>query len=177
MKWILTAFVFLWLPPSLVDANARTVGLEYGTYPLVGFFLASEEADSLGWYFGLKISLPVVEDKNVYKFNRTYAENVLRDAYLGDLRSLVYVNLGRTIRIYEKLHGFLALGAGGQTRYRKYNDRFGILGNRGDYYIEDGTSVIVNAEIGTFLMFESFSLKLSYDTASRSPSFGVGYTF
>lgn len=165
-------------------AKAKSgIGLQVGSAPTYGVYFAIASNEENGFYFDIQGSRNAVKKSDIYSFSRTYAETVLNDQYLGDTSNYTVVSGGATLP-FSKIHSnlennwaILSLSIVGETTYRRYYDQTGILGSSNNYYIKDSDNTTMGLGIGIIHMFESWNIKLSFESFKAQTSIGIGGNF
>lgn len=170
------AFSIYTPPPSSI-----LFGLSTNSKTQLGLYVASKKStnEDYGWYGDISISIPgAPPDNQVYSFSKYTAEEVFMDSKNGYRISFYSLNLGRTAFFSKYFTGFAAIGFGGRSGYQGYYDRFGILGNGGNYFLKDSSSSTINFEIGAMIfprpeanLFHFFG---AYSTFLEAASIGAG---
>jgi len=105
-----------------------------------GIVLSMIETDETsGVFFDFKMSFPLISASDNFYDNISLnkAENILNDRLIDVKDSWISINVGAMVEIYKYLSLYFGLGASFYSEYRKYYDRFEILGRYGKYWIEN----------------------------------------
>jgi len=164
-------------PISGDGQNKVSWGLEYGTAPTYGFYVATASKSKTGFYFDIKSSFRSPDEKDVYKFSKTYATSTLGDSQTGTKTNYVSINGGVVYGIHDNISLIGALGIVNKTEYLSFYDNTGILGSGNTYYIKGEDKNSINAILGAMFYIEKINLKIQYESGVSSVAFGVGGFF
>jgi len=184
--WFFVTFTISALAPLCARAEESGTHLGAGMSwsvqsNLVGIQVYGLNQEALSLYGDIKFSLknPQPRQENVSRYT---AENVFGDTYQEDAHVVTSGCLGGTKMFYKAkdesaFYGFGGLGFSQDQYWRKYYDRLGILGNRGNYWIKDGETSGLNFQAGAILSKENYTITIGLDTLPSSLFVGVGYLF
>jgi hypothetical protein len=105
----------------------------------LGIYVLTINPKNIGFYFDMKFDLKLKNSHSDYYENISInkAENIFHDQLLGHDRSYTTFDLGMTKRISKGFSLYSALGITAIYYYRQYHDIYEILGNHGNYWIDD----------------------------------------
>lgn len=164
-----------------VDPKHGFFGVDTSGQSVISLFGGTNQSEELGWYFDLQVTMGAPSDKDTYSFSKYTAETVYGDTFRGEKTSFTVIDVGRTKVLFDYIVVYGALGIGSKTVYREYYDKFGILGSGGKYFLKDGTTSGINAQVGLMLYPQTvatpFFLKISYESFIPATCVGAGWAF
>lgn len=162
---------------ALWTNTSSLYGLTYNFKSPIGLYFATRHDDRLGWYFDLAISAGPPEGSRM-NISKYMAEDVFHDTRKGKKYQYTTINVGRTLKVNEVMTTFLSLGFGSGREFQEYQDKTGILGSRGQYFIENDNSAGVNFQGGIFIIpspkKSSLHFYFSLSSFLQSATIGVG---
>lgn len=172
-------------PPSFssISNNSTLFGISsVGTGGLITLYIASRaRSGHLGIYFDIGSTPRGIPSNQIYKFSKYTAEQVFQDRKTNRVETYVQMNIGPTIKVNENVTAFGAIGYVSKTEYQGYYDEFGILGDRGRYYLEDKSETGANCSVGLMLLplpeKNSFHIHVALNSYFRSTTIGLGLGF
>jgi hypothetical protein len=162
--------------------NTNLLGVTTNSKTQLGIYYATrvDKSEGLGWSFDFGISIPSSPpDRQVMSFSKYTAEQVFQDRKTEIRTTFMVLNIGRNIKFNEYITGSLSLGYGSKTTYQGYYDKFGILGDGGNYYLKEssdgGLNVEMSAHISPVPQKNSFHFTFGYNTYLNTASLGLGW--
>lgn len=144
--------IFIIIPFSLLVAQNRSNPKSFkswdnlffgyiGNFPkeFIGFNLIRLNRNKAGFYIDLKTGIPMRQGADNFYDNISInkAENIFGDEFLKKDGNWISINVCLTKVITEYIAVFGGLGYSAYSQYRQYYDDFEILGDNGEYWIED----------------------------------------
>ncbi|MCK5050971.1 MAG: hypothetical protein KAS53_04490 [Candidatus Cloacimonetes bacterium] len=145
---------------------------------LLGFSITKTTPKKIGFYLDLKCSLPmyVGADDFYDDISVDEAEFVLFDYLLEVDDSWLSVNAGLTKVLSKHVVFYCGLGFSTRNRYQQYKDEFGILGDEGEYWIENKSKFKqeINAFSGLIVNIGS-GWTIQFGPESQPDGFSIGF--
>lgn len=145
---------------------------------LLGFSITKTTPKKIGFYLDLKCSLPmyVGADDFYDDISVDEAEFVLFDYLLEVDDNWLSVNAGLTKVLSKHVVFYCGLGFSTRNRYQQYKDEFGILGDEGEYWIENKSKFKqeINAFSGLIVNIGS-GWTIQFGPESQPDGFSIGF--
>ena len=145
---------------------------------LLGFSFTKTSPKKIGFYLDLKCSLPmyVGADDFYDDISVNEAEYVLFDYLLDVDNSWFSVNAGLTKTLSKHVVFYCGFGFSTRNRYQQYEDELGILGDEGEYLIENKSKYKqeINAFSGLIVTIGS-GWTIQFGPESQPDGFSIGF--
>ena len=159
------------------------------TYTIVGFTanlpmeyfglcIAGSRPEKIGLYLDLKTSISFKSGGDDFYENISVnkAENIFGDNLIDTSDSWTSFNAAGTKRISGQVTIYLGLGVSLYRKYRQYKDEFEILGDHGEYWIEDESEskTTLNTLGGIFIVPSESKITIQFGVEGQPAGFTAG---
>ena len=180
---ILMAVSLGWAETKKVKQEIAVIGFEaaipeeyYGGMFMILPVKDKDENLRNGYFIAVKGCLRDIWGKEV-KISRYIAEEVFRDYFDGETSSVTIVDIGIMPKYLNIL--YIGMGIALKNRWRNYYDNMRILGNRGEYFIDEGQKVWIHLTGGILIGLEHSLLKFKFglEGPPMGATLGIGIGF
>ena len=181
-------FVLLIALPSTALANQRCDFKEGNHFAVgyagnipnewLGLCLFSTKSEGVGFYFDLKVSVPMIYGGDDFYDNISIHQAEGWGDNLTDTEDgWISANLGLTAVLSSSLAFYAGVGYTANTDYRNYYDEFHILGTNGSYWVEGDTEESVNVLGGLLVVLgDNWGLQVGGETSPGGVTAGVFFS-
>jgi len=146
---------------------------------LLGFNFIKVSKQNFGFYIDLKAGLPMRDGADDFYDNISVnkAENIFGDRLIKKDDNWLSMNAGITKVILNHLAFYGGLGFSIYSEYRQYKDEFEILGDDGEYWIEndDKSKTTLNALGGVIIQIDPrWIMQIGAEAQPTGISIGFG---
>jgi len=131
------------------------------------------------WFFELKGKRSGAKGTE-YDFSKLLAED-FDDEFKGEKSSITTIRIGRIFKLHKErvtvIGLYLGIGIADKTKYLQYYDKYEILDDEGNYYLDNGGKLLISPALGFMIFGKEVMSKFGIDINPTGVAIGIGYMF
>jgi hypothetical protein len=185
-NWVFVILMLVALTPAPARSQENHFALAFvsniNEAPIgAGLYWVRSGKVSVGAYADVKFSRTQISRLDSYHGNVTLkdAEVIYGDAQIGEAKSILMANVGLTHKTSDGVAVYAGVGYTWESSYKQFYDPYEILGDSGQYYVEDpgASNNRLNINGGMLITAGHWAALIGYDTSPGSLNLGLGIYF